>query len=53
MKKFIAVAGNMGAGKSELVGFLCRRYDLASGCRGLRPESLRITVENRLGKRAA
>jgi hypothetical protein len=32
---------------------LCRAYDLASGCRGLRPESLRITVENRLGKRAA
>lgn len=28
-KRFIAVAGNMGAGKSELVGFLCRRYDLS------------------------
>ena len=27
-KRFIAVAGNMGAGKSELVGFLCRRYGL-------------------------
>ena len=27
-KRFIAVAGNMGAGKSELVSFLCRRYDL-------------------------
>src|SRR5258708_35056431 len=27
-KRFIAVAGNMGAGKSELVHFLCRRYGL-------------------------
>ncbi len=27
-KRFIAVAGNMGAGKSELVSFLCRRYRL-------------------------
>ncbi len=27
-KKFIAVAGNMGAGKTELVHFLCRRYGL-------------------------
>jgi deoxyadenosine/deoxycytidine kinase len=27
-KRFIAVAGNMGAGKSELVQFLCRRYRL-------------------------
>ncbi len=27
-KKFLAVAGNMGAGKSELVNFLCRRYGL-------------------------
>lgn len=27
-KKFIAVAGNMGAGKTELVNFLCRRYGL-------------------------
>src|SRR5438132_6292412 len=27
-KRFIAVAGNMGAGKSELVAFLCRRYGL-------------------------
>ena len=27
-KRFIAVAGNMGAGKSELVLFLCRRYGL-------------------------
>jgi deoxyadenosine/deoxycytidine kinase len=27
-KRFIAVAGNMGAGKSELVQFLCRRYGL-------------------------
>jgi deoxyadenosine/deoxycytidine kinase len=27
-KRFIAVAGNMGAGKSELVSFLCRRYPL-------------------------
>jgi len=27
-KRFIAVAGNMGAGKSELVQFLCRRYEL-------------------------
>jgi deoxyadenosine/deoxycytidine kinase len=27
-KRFIAVAGNIGAGKTELVGFLCRRYGL-------------------------
>jgi len=27
-KRFVAVAGNMGAGKSELVSFLCRRYGL-------------------------
>lgn len=27
-KRFLAVAGNMGAGKSELVQFLCRRYGL-------------------------
>jgi deoxyadenosine/deoxycytidine kinase len=27
-KKFLAVAGNMGAGKTEFVGFLCRRYGL-------------------------
>lgn len=27
-KRFIAVAGNIGAGKTELVGFLCRRYQL-------------------------
>ena len=27
-KRFLAVAGNMGAGKSELVAFLCRRYGL-------------------------
>jgi len=27
-KRFIAVAGNIGAGKSELVQFLCRRYGL-------------------------
>ena len=27
-KRFIAVAGNIGAGKSELVAFLCRRYGL-------------------------
>lgn len=27
-KRFIAVAGNIGAGKTELVSFLCRRYDL-------------------------
>lgn len=26
MKKFIAVAGNIGAGKSSLVSFLCARY---------------------------
>ena len=28
-KRFIAVAGNIGAGKSELVAFLCRKYGLA------------------------
>lgn len=27
-KRFIAVAGNIGAGKSELVAFLCKKYDL-------------------------
>ena len=27
-KRFLAVAGNLGAGKSELVQFLCRRYGL-------------------------
>lgn len=27
-RKFIAVAGNIGAGKTELVQFLCRRYGL-------------------------
>ena len=27
-KRFLAVAGNIGAGKSELVQFLCRRYRL-------------------------
>ena len=27
-KRFIAVAGNIGAGKSELVSFLCRKYGL-------------------------
>lgn len=27
-RKYIAVAGNIGAGKSELVQFLCRRYGL-------------------------
>jgi deoxyadenosine/deoxycytidine kinase len=28
MKRYIAVAGNMGSGKTSLVEFLCRRYDL-------------------------
>jgi deoxyadenosine/deoxycytidine kinase len=27
-KRFIAVAGNIGAGKTELVSFLCRKYGL-------------------------
>jgi deoxyadenosine/deoxycytidine kinase len=27
-KRFIAVAGNIGAGKTELTRFLCRRYDI-------------------------
>src|SRR3954467_7398837 len=27
-KKFIAIAGNIGAGKTELTQFLCRKYDL-------------------------
>ncbi len=27
MKKFVAVAGNMGVGKTSMVEFLCRRYD--------------------------
>jgi deoxyadenosine/deoxycytidine kinase len=27
-RKFIAIAGNIGAGKSELTEFLCQRYDL-------------------------
>lgn len=29
MKKFIAVAGNMGVGKTTMVDFLCSRYDLS------------------------
>lgn len=29
MKKFIAVAGNMGVGKTSMVEFLCSRYDLS------------------------
>jgi len=28
MKKFIAVAGNIGAGKTSLVDFLCKQYNL-------------------------
>ncbi len=27
-KRFIAVAGNIGAGKTELVGFLCKKYGI-------------------------
>lgn len=27
-KRFIAIAGNIGAGKTELVGFLCKKYGL-------------------------
>ncbi len=27
-QKFIAIAGNIGAGKTELTSFLCKRYDL-------------------------
>ncbi len=27
-KRFIAIAGNIGAGKTELTEFLCRRYDI-------------------------
>jgi len=27
-KKFIAIAGNIGAGKTELTSFLCRKYEL-------------------------
>ena len=27
-KKFIAIAGNIGAGKTELTSFLCKKYDL-------------------------
>jgi deoxyadenosine/deoxycytidine kinase len=27
-KRFIAIAGNIGAGKTELTRFLCRRYDI-------------------------
>ncbi len=27
-RRYIAVAGNIGAGKSSLVGFLCKRYEL-------------------------
>lgn len=30
---------------------LCREYDAASGCRGVRVESLRIAVDTQLGKR--
>ena len=26
--RFIAIAGNIGAGKTELTQFLCRRYDI-------------------------
>ena len=28
MKRYIAVAGNIGAGKTSLVDFLCKRYDV-------------------------
>jgi deoxyadenosine/deoxycytidine kinase len=28
MKKYIAIAGNIGAGKTSLVEFLCKRYEL-------------------------
>ncbi len=27
-KRFVAIAGNIGAGKTELTEFLCRRYDI-------------------------
>ena len=27
-KRFIAIAGNISAGKTELTRFLCRRYDI-------------------------
>lgn len=30
---------------------LCREYDAAVGCRGIRPESLRFAVEMRTGKK--
>jgi len=32
---------------------LCREYDMASGCRGVRIESLRQRAQERLGRRAA
>lgn len=32
---------------------LCREYDMASGCRGTRVESLRNRSQERFGKRAA
>ena len=28
MKKYIAIAGNMGVGKTSMVQFLCNTYDL-------------------------
>lgn len=51
-RRYDKARADMRAAEEELRK-LCRSYDLASGCRGVRPESLRITVENRLGKRAA
>lgn len=43
--RYDAAKAAMRDAENELRG-LCRRYDLVSGCRGIRVESLRIAVDN-------
>jgi len=51
-RRFDKARADMRAAEDELRN-LCRRYDMTSGCRGIRVESLRIAIEHRFGKRAA